>query len=76
MACSDCRFWNRLARQIKSTVGPEDAPAGGDDFHRWGKCERQNQPDLPIVIYSQDASDWSSWITTLETFACSEERPQ
>lgn len=64
-ACVDCRFWRRLA-----DAAP-DTPIEDDDFHLWGVCNQQNDPDSPLVIFSMDSSHYSSWITTRDTFSCS-----
>lgn len=66
LACEACRHWKRLTTEQE---GRRDSPAR-DDFASWGQCRRQDDPDTPI--YSQDSSDYWSWITTRADFWCSE----
>lgn len=65
--CDGCAHWHRLAEIDAYSRSP-----AVDDFARWGRCARQD--DWPTPLYSQDASDYLSWITTRDEFSCIEWR--
>lgn len=68
-SCDGCTFWKRHTDEYDQYSDKW----GVDRFDRWGNCHRENLPDTPI--YSQDASNYASWIITRDDFGCVEWRP-